>query len=380
VRFLIDIAGKTVYVLGAGASQHTGAPLLRDFLVSARNLFETEGELHYRESFERVFQWLDSLRGSSEYLDFERDNLEHVFSVAEMKKQLGLEGGEELASDLRYVIMETLDKRCHTQWLRDKFQPDELYSKFSESLKTLNEGRRERTSQASEEFENDVVISFNYDVLLDYAMQLKRLNLDYSLDAASQGRGEAFRILKLHGSTNWAFCSKCKKNPLQIVRASPIAKGCRPGGFMAEGRNYPFGMVTEVLLNTKCTKCNEIGGLEPVVIPPTWSKTVDGTPIAQVWASAVREIKKAFQIVIIGYSLPPTDTFLQYLVTLGLASNPNLHRVVVVDKDSSDEFRTRYKTVFSRSLSDRGRLTFLTGKTFERYVAEYMRGVGSRIQ
>ncbi len=76
---LAQITGKTIYVLGAGASQHTGAPLLRDFLVTARILREEKSELRYRGSFDRVFEWIDTLRGSSYYVEFDLDNLEHVF-------------------------------------------------------------------------------------------------------------------------------------------------------------------------------------------------------------------------------------------------------------------------------------------------------------
>ncbi len=50
------ITGKTVYVLGAGASQHTGAPLLRDFLVTARVLLEGKLDLKHKESFKKIFE------------------------------------------------------------------------------------------------------------------------------------------------------------------------------------------------------------------------------------------------------------------------------------------------------------------------------------
>src|SRR5206468_2264128 len=83
------------------------------------------------------------------------------------------------------------------------------------------------------------------------------------------------------------------------------------------------------------------------------------TPLPAVWRKAVEAVKVASQIVVIGYSLPPTDTFFQYLLTLGLGDNPNLHRVVIVNPDHLKEFKERYRRVFSRSLDDRGRLKFL---------------------
>src|SRR5882672_7654554 len=106
-----QITGKTVYMLGAGASHHTGAPLLRDFLVHARLLLDGKDTLCYRDSFQRTFEWINSLRGSSYYVEFDLDNLEHVFSLAEMGKQIGVDGNAERVSDLRKLVLETLD-RC----------------------------------------------------------------------------------------------------------------------------------------------------------------------------------------------------------------------------------------------------------------------------
>ena len=78
--------------------------------------------------------------------------------------------------------------------------------------------------------------------------------------------------------------------------------------------------------------------------------------------------------------MPRTDTFFQYLLTLGLAENPKLHRVIVVDVDKRDDFRGRYEKVFSRSLSDRGALKFLTPLKFEEFTERHMQIVGSRTE
>src|SRR5262249_47151515 len=81
--------------------------------------------------------------------------------------------------------------------------------------------------------------------------------------------------------------------------------------------------------------------------------------LSSVWGKAVSVIREAAQIVVVGYSMPPTDTFFQYLLTLGLSENPHLHRVVIVNPDCSESTTNRYRRVFARSLADRGRLKFL---------------------
>jgi hypothetical protein len=153
--------------------------------------------------------------------------------------------------------------------------------------------------------------------MLDYALQFQRITPEYFVSPAGQ---PGFRLLKLHGSTNWAMCVSCKKDSgtdfLQVV--PPRAKPVESIDFQPPGEaSVDFRMVTSVLANTLCKHCNQKGPLQPVVIPPTWSKLVEKTPIAGVWEAAVDAIREAYQIIVIGYSMPQTDTFFQYLLTLG---------------------------------------------------------------
>ncbi|HUT53573.1 MAG TPA: hypothetical protein VM658_09295 [bacterium] len=366
------VTGKTVYILGAGASFHTGAPLLRDFLVTARFLLNSKPDLVYKDKFENVFKWIDGLRAAAYYINLDLDNMEHLFSIAEMKRQLGHPDGEEIFSDLRYVIMETLDD-SRVEWKGEYYKPDDIYYNFVESLINLNIEREKIVVQRP--FEKDVVITFNYDVMLDYAFKVC-MEIDYGLEA-TQNQTDKFKVLKLHGSTNWGKCNECSKKDggvrLQIVDPVPTAGR----GIMLQsqkkkdGTKWPFRMVTHVMKNTQCQRCKQ-NLLEPEIIPPTWSKYIKGSPLPAVWANAVKEIEGASQIVIIGYSMPLTDTFFQYLLTLGLSANPNLHRVVVANWDNSQELVERYESKFSKSMKERHRLRFLP----HREIQKEIRGLG----
>jgi hypothetical protein len=53
--------------------------------------------------------------------------------------------------------------------------------------------------------------------------------------------------------------------------------------------------------------------------------------IAPVWKSAVEELKSATRICIVGYSIPETDAFFKYLITMALAGNHPLYNLIVVD-------------------------------------------------
>lgn len=359
------ITGKTVYVFGAGTSHHTGAPLLRDFLVAARLLYERNPELHYKESFERVFKWIDSLRGSSYYVEFDLNNLEHVFSLAEMKRQLELDQGEELCSDLRHVILETLDNTCQLQLRNGRVIPDPTYQHFIQKLHTWNDRRRQLIRKSEKDFESDAIITFNYDVMLDYAMYRTGYVPEYCLfEPAYMNK---YKVLKLHGSSNWVFCRECNDKTPQVIEPTSLPSGSH---YIEPRGQINFTMVTEALAGEVCKYCKKTGKLDPIIIPPTWSKLVSH-PLVNVWREAVNQIRSAFQIVVIGYSMPQTDTFFQYLLTLGLASNPNLQRVFIVNSDDSEDFKNRYGRIFSRSLKDRNNLNFVDPpRTFEIYATK----------
>ena len=178
-----QITGRTMYVLGAGASVHTGAPLLRDFLTKARLLHEGGGEVRH-DSFERVFKWIDNLRPSSYYVELDLDNLEHVFSLAEMGRQLQLEGADEIVTALRHVITDTLDA-CQLTRRGNHVQPDDTYSRFVQLLRDSNKERLTRIGKPASPSSRDIVITLNYDVMLDHAMISNSLRPKYDIGSES---------------------------------------------------------------------------------------------------------------------------------------------------------------------------------------------------
>lgn len=377
------ITGKTLYILGAGASQHTGAPLLRDFLFTARLLAEGRNTLRHKQAFDLVFSWIDALRGSSYYVELDLNNLEHIFSLAEMERQIDPQGGNDVVKELRYVVAETLDNACRLQFEGRQLLPDRIYGKFVENLVSLNENRKKIVSNEASGFSRDAVITFNYDVMLDNAIVYHALTPEYYLSSPPDGKSlsRSLKLLKLHGSVNWGHCSKCqtKKDYPQILSPIPLSAGSSVFP-RSEHDEIFFKMATEILFKTPCSSCQQKGTLEPFLIPPTWSKKIDDTAATHVWKTAVEEIADASQIIVIGYSMPRTDTFFQYLLTLGLARNAKLHRIVVVDIDESAEFRVRYENVLARGLRARGCLKFLTPQSFTAYVERPMKSIATQTE
>jgi hypothetical protein len=84
----------------------------------------------------------------------------------------------------------------------------------------------------------------------------------------------------------------------------------------------------------------------PYILPPTWRKQPDWL-FEKVWTKAIEKLQTATRIIFIGYSFPPSDQHIKYLLTAGLQQNISLSKVVVVDYNP--EVYSRVRDVFSRS-------------------------------
>jgi len=80
----------------------------------------------------------------------------------------------------------------------------------------------------------------------------------------------------------------------------------------------------------------------PLIVPPTWSKGEYYRQIGGVWRRAAQELGEAENIIVIGYSLPASDSFFPLLFGLGTVGNKPLRRFWVFDPDEKvgDRFRT----------------------------------------
>jgi hypothetical protein len=356
---MLQSPGGTVYVLGAGASAHAGAPLLRDFIVTARHLLESQRvTLPRRQAFELALGWIDSLRSSAYYVDLDLDNLEHVFSVAELLSQVGDETGRAVADALGQMIAVTLDMTCAVFHTPGAPLSDPTYAHFASSIRpAYNEDRRR-------DLVRDAVITFNYDSLLDTALVAARREIDYGLDEPPRLSG--FPLYKLHGSVNWGVCTKCQ-GKVQVVKASALPPHTTLEPFSKPGLRVELKWA-ERLSSMRCEGCKVTGALRPKLIPPTWSKRVaDSTDLGRVWKAAINALERATRLVAIGYSMPPTDTFFQYLCALGFRDNHRLEEIVVVTHRHDSALEDRYRRVFARSMHDRGKLSFVN-MPFKDYV------------
>ncbi len=100
--------------------------------------------------------------------------------------------------------------------------------------------------------------------------------------------------LKAHGSADWYYCT---------------ATTCR-----AYGRVFPL-LVDATLPRDEltCGACGEPSAL--LIIPPTLNKRLRDIPmLRRLWTLAAREVDAADEVLVWGYSLPPTDFFSEWLL------------------------------------------------------------------
>ena len=346
---------KTVFVLGAGASAKAGAPLMSTFLDKARDLLASGKVDDKKEDFERVFKALVKLRDVFYKSGLDLDNIESVFGAFEMARIIGKLGDcsqaeiDDFSDSIRVLIVRTLDQSIRYDYSLNDVTPPVPYGKFVRLLKGMNKaGQSCAPNRCS-------VLTFNYDIALDYAFTWSDVPIDYCLQTTTEMN--AVKLLKLHGSLNWGRCPSCRE-----VTAVPFSKG----SVMEYARKLGgSGFITlpaaQELINATCDAdgCGTHLSGEPIIVPPTWNKTEGHANLANVWKQAAIELGEAENIICIGYSLPESDLFFRYLFALGTVGEAHLRRFWVFDPDTEGVVQKRYDRLIGKGIERR--FKFMSG-------------------
>lgn len=324
-----------VFILGAGASSEAGAPVMKDFLDRAENLYRNDRRFQTDPDYKRVFDARAQLLRATPKSRLDIYNVESVFGAFEMAASLGDLGGldpsdvRELPNSMRRVIARTLVEtiKFHRSSSGELVAPG-AYGAFASIVKR--------------HIDSCVIVTFNYDVALEFALALDGVPPYYGVEP--QRASGSVRVIKFHGSLNWGRCRnrECGRiAPLDMPR------------LIVELQRYPRGLLrgqehsgtldlTQPLARTRCPHCGAEVDPTPVIVPPVYDKGVHREEqLRDVWRSALLELRDARSLFICGYSLPPTDNFFPYLLTLGMMSDIVLQRFVVCDPDPAVERRFR---------------------------------------
>lgn len=199
----------------------------------------------------------------------------------------------------------------------------------------------------------DTVISFNYDLLMDSALDKHcpywDLDDGYGVGSRMVYREEGFKVppvekqsevflLKLHGSFNWMICQTC-------------------GAFYTFARSsaYPESLVYRRQTPYPGMDEPEDHDLDWVIIPPTLKKEINSHIFGSIWTRAGCALERARKLVIIGYSLPTTDFYVKRLLHYSIARNSVLESVEIVDHNNKKEqnhILKKYLPIINRGKRD----------------------------
>jgi hypothetical protein len=328
---------RTVFILGAGASAKAGAPVMSNFITIATELARS-GQLSEtdQEAFNLVFKARTQLQSVFSKATVNLNNVESLFGAFEMATLLGKLGDlkseeiKRLAPSIVRLISRTIERRLLLPVKRGNSMdmPEQIlapvpYPEFGELLKELVSGTTRGAYSPPVS-----VITFNYDLALDFALFREGIPISYCLNAEHPAGGIDF--LKLHGSLNWARCSTCHA----VI----------PWGIDEYLRKYSWGPFIEtpnVLLEVSAhfgalNHCNLPIVSDPVIVPPTWNKGKYHAELASVWKSAAQHLAEAENIFVIGYSLPGADEFFKYFYALGSVGSAILNTFWIIDPAADD--------------------------------------------
>jgi hypothetical protein len=199
--------------------------------------------------------------------------------------------------------------------------------------------------------EEHVVITFNWDVLIELA--ILRSGREYAY-LPSDNMAGAIVILKPHGSINWF--ALLDREGIWIKSGSNLRTIAGEHVYYLTYANNPLDPIDEAYLSEPARSALS---REPAIVPPTAAKilSVGGTPsddfvrhghtepIKETWRVAARAFNEASEVVVIGYSLPGTDATsmeaLKHFAASTTATKPK--RVLMVEPD--DRIADRYRSL-----------------------------------
>ncbi|MBN1126872.1 MAG: hypothetical protein JXA82_17860 [Sedimentisphaerales bacterium] len=326
-----------VFILGAGASRHAKAPLMADFLDKAKELLaygrtRISEQIDKKEHFERVFKAIGALQQVHSKSQLDINNIESIFSIIEMADMLqkfpGIEKGEipVILKSLKEVIITTLQMSMKFPVVNGAVHGSNVYKSFTDLIQQIKDKERPRRRVS--------VITFNYDIGVEMAFYRAGIVPQYCLP--NEKTGSPVKLLKLHGSLNWAMDKSQGIIPLNMndyFQKYGVDWGHNEASLLIGSHLHDY---------FEKHKKVDVESL-PVLVPPTWNKTDYQQSITSVWQQAAKELGEAESIFVIGYSLPETDGFFRHLYALGSVGENPLRQFTVFNPDNTGLVKERFE-------------------------------------
>lgn len=333
---------QDVIMLGAGASKADGAPLQKEIFIKYINQFK-QGRIPIRicsavNPFLKKFFGIDVDELKIEIINYPTfEEVLGVLEIADMRDEYFRESirtKQSLIHMKKYLIdliAIVLDNCLSTHYGE--------YHHYN-LIKRLKE---EHILQET------IFISFNYDIIIDNILIRAFFEeIDYGIEERCHYSNPygPIRLYKLHGSLNWLFCPYC--NSLNL------------GGNIKTAAERAYNP------NKVCNVCGN-KNLEPLIIPPTYFKSMGNFYIQKIWREVDSSLRDAQNIFLCGYSLPEADIHIKYLLKKAELFNKNkLLRFYIINGKKPSEQAEEERKRFLGFLKNKQGITY-TNMTFEEF-------------
>ena len=296
-----------LFVLGAGFSAPAGLPLAKGLLDAVRD--------HVRSSYRSRAGWDGPLEDEIEewgaLYPGESVDLERVLAYSHRKHFLRLLGSKEYFAHGSRSIAASRRAIQEVLLRKTPIETPSLYQAFARQLTP-----------------SDVVLTFNYDTLLEQALEdVERpysLTPEWWLDDCPDG-GRCVDVLKLHGSIDWydrhyhddanAWFEEeghevPDRDPLFGPNASVMIESLARGPVEAYGASLlPRVFRVPRLRDHFPLRGRHAFDLVPFILPLAYDKLLGHDPILDLWENLHRTLDAYSAIIMIGYSLPMYDSY-----------------------------------------------------------------------
>lgn len=366
---------KIVWIIGAGASNEAGYPLVRDFL-----------DMEYIEQWKRKYN--NPLLNGNKIFDFLTEECEDLLRIGQNINDIMLkaitEENYELYNKVNAYI--TFYFQISQNFLYDHYSVTYLHA-FGRILLASNSS----------------VITLNYDTLVEeqlgyifrilnlkntenqqikseniytYGQICNYLNMPYGTEGRIFDYNSGYileklnstgtvKILKPHGSIGWYRCENCG-NPSYF-----------PHVYHQTARYvFMFGLADLSKINEFCHGCNgnkkDQDVFSNLYIPPTRNLDIPfWKNLEVVWQEAEQELEEAGVIIVAGYSFPKEDVEITDLLKKIKGKRKKV-KAVIIEPFLDDIKKEHYATIFTQCLFFNG-----TFGDFISFVLKYWGGLVS---
>lgn len=302
---------KVVYILGAGFPACLGLPVMSNFLEKSKDIYFSHKD-EYRH-FEPIFKMIRELAYIKNFINSDLTNIEEILSILEMGFFVGysnkqLSAYKKFIKDViqYYTPKIELDRnnRDIGNWHQYCFGNSRLINIYGYFIANLFQ------IKINKEREHKLPTGYflNYIEFLNKKVEYGIITLNYdnfiedTIDFINE------------------FYNSNKEQKLFL------------------SNDY-----YEIDVNSnKINYAKLHGSISSEIILPTWNKK-DSNKIVDTWKLAYEMLKDANQIRIIGYSLPISDNYVRYLLSIALNNSTHLKKIDIITIDKDNQTKNRYE-------------------------------------